>query len=68
MHIDFGYILTTAPGRGIKLETVPFKMTPEFVRVLGGSPESPSFLRFKKQMVKGLQALNTEAAKLILLV
>ena len=48
MHIDFGYILTTAPGRGIKLETVPFKMTPEFVRVLGGSPESPSFLRFKK--------------------
>ena len=36
VHIDFGYMLTTAPGRGIKIETVPFKLTAEFVRVLGG--------------------------------
>jgi len=38
VHIDFGYILTTAPGRAIKIETAPFKLTAEFVRVLGGGP------------------------------
>lgn len=38
VHIDFGYMLTTAPGRGIQIETVPFKLTAEFVRVLGGGP------------------------------
>ena len=38
VHIDFGYMLTTAPGRGIKIETVPFKLTAEFVRILGGGP------------------------------
>jgi len=68
VHIDFGYMLTTAPGRGIKIETVPFKLTAEFVRVLGGGPQSPIFRRFQQQMVKGFLQLNKEAAKIILLV
>lgn len=67
VHIDFGYMLTTAPGRGIQIETVPFKLTNEFVRVLGGGPHSPIFRRFQEQMVLGLKQLNKEAAKIILL-
>lgn len=68
VHIDFGFILTTAPGRGIKMETAPFKLTAEFVKILGGGPHSDIFRRFQQQMVKGFLQLNKEAAKIILLV
>ncbi len=37
VHIDFGFMLTTAPGRGLKFENAPFKLTSEFVKVLGGN-------------------------------
>lgn len=36
VHIDYGFMLTTAPGRGIQIENAPFKLTKEFVEVLGG--------------------------------
>lgn len=61
-------MLTTAPGRGLKFETAPFKMTAEFVKILGGGPHSDIFKRFQQQMVRGFMQLNKEAAKIILLV
>jgi phosphatidylinositol kinase/protein kinase (PI-3 family) len=36
MHIDFGFLLSNAPGKGIKIEQAPFKLTGEMVEVLGG--------------------------------
>ena len=27
MHIDFGFLLSNAPGKGLKFETAPFKLT-----------------------------------------
>eukprot|EP00352_Strombidinopsis_acuminata_P003447 CAMPEP_0176403428 /NCGR_PEP_ID=MMETSP0126-20121128/50089_1 /TAXON_ID=141414 ORGANISM="Strombidinopsis acuminatum, Strain SPMC142" /NCGR_SAMPLE_ID=MMETSP0126 /ASSEMBLY_ACC=CAM_ASM_000229 /LENGTH=35 /DNA_ID= /DNA_START= /DNA_END= /DNA_ORIENTATION= len=27
VHIDFGFILSNAPGRGLKFEKAPFKLT-----------------------------------------
>ena len=35
-HIDFGFLLSNAPGKGVRMETAPFKLTQEFVDVLGG--------------------------------
>lgn len=35
IHIDFGFILTNAPG-GIKFENVPFKLTEEYLQVICG--------------------------------
>ena len=29
MHIDFGFFFTNAPGKGLKFETAPFKLTAE---------------------------------------
>jgi len=26
-HIDFGFLLSSAPGKGVKFETAPFKLT-----------------------------------------
>jgi len=36
IHIDFGYLLSNAPGKGLKFEKAPFKLTQEFIDVLGG--------------------------------
>lgn len=29
MHIDFGFLLSNAPGKGLKFEQAPFKLTAE---------------------------------------
>ncbi len=34
-HIDFGFFLSNAPGKGMRIERAPFKLTSEFVEVLG---------------------------------
>ena len=67
IHIDFGFMLTDAPGKGLKFETAPFKLSADFVRILGG-PEGEGFRRFRNSMVTGFQALNKHSAKIILLV
>jgi phosphatidylinositol 4-kinase len=36
MHIDFGFMLSSAPGGSFALETSPFKLTQEFIDVMGG--------------------------------
>ena len=36
IHIDFGFMLSNAPGGTFALETSPFKLTQEFIDVMGG--------------------------------
>ena len=47
IHIDFGFLLSNAPGSGIKFEKAPFKLTKEFVDCMGG-PNSKTFSKFRK--------------------
>lgn len=35
LHIDFGFLLSNSPGKGIKFEKAPFKLTQEFITILG---------------------------------
>jgi phosphatidylinositol 4-kinase len=35
-HIDFGFLLSNAPGKGLSVENAPFKLTQEMIDVLGG--------------------------------
>ena len=37
IHIDFGFLLSNAPGKGLKFESAPFKLTEEYMQVLGGT-------------------------------
>lgn len=37
IHIDYGFLLSNAPGKGLKFEKAPFKLTEEFVTVLRGT-------------------------------
>lgn len=47
IHIDFGFMLTNAPGKGLNFERAPFKLTDEFVSAMNGL-ESKYFKTFRK--------------------
>ena len=52
IHIDFGFILGISPG-GINFEKAPFKLTKEYVEIMGGI-ESFYYQMYKDLMVKGM--------------
>ncbi|KOC64057.1 Phosphatidylinositol 4-kinase beta [Habropoda laboriosa] len=66
IHIDFGFILSTSP-RNLGFETSPFKLTPEFVEVMGGS-QSKQFQEFKTLILQGLIAARKHMEKIVNLV
>jgi phosphatidylinositol 4-kinase len=41
VHIDFGFLLGISPG-GINFESAPFKLTSEYIELMGGK-KSPNF-------------------------
>ncbi|KAK0181992.1 hypothetical protein PV327_000167 [Microctonus hyperodae] len=66
IHIDFGFILSTSP-RNLGFETSPFKLTPEFVEVMGGS-HSELFQEFKNLILRGFVAARKHMDKVVNLV
>ena len=52
IHIDFGFILGISPG-GINFEKAPFKLTKEYVEIMGGK-DSLYYQMYKDLMVKGM--------------
>jgi len=49
IHIDYGFLLSNAPGKGLKFERAPFKLTEEFMGLLQG-PNSKKLKQFRKLM------------------
>ncbi|KAI0481233.1 phosphatidylinositol 3 [Xylariaceae sp. FL0804] len=66
IHIDFGFMLSNSPG-SVGFEAAPFKLTQEYVDVLGGVG-SPDFEDFKVLCKQAFQALRRSADKIIDLV
>lgn len=66
IHIDFGFLISNSPGKGIKFEQAPFKLTNEFVDVMGGV-RSSLFHHFRKLCVKGFIALRRHQQKIWIL-
>ncbi|XP_046409330.1 phosphatidylinositol 4-kinase beta [Neodiprion fabricii] len=66
IHIDFGFMLSASP-RNIGFETSPFKLTPEFVEVMGGD-RSDMFNYFKILILQGLVAARKHMDKILSLV
>ncbi len=52
VHIDFGFFLSNAPGKGLEFEKkVPFKLLNEYIELLGGY-RSSLFQEFRKLFYK----------------
>jgi len=62
VHIDFGYVLGRTPG-SINFEDAPFKLTDDFVDVMGGY-QSPAWKVFVDTFTDVLAAVAKHQAKL----
>ena len=67
IHIDFGFLLSNAPGKGIKFENAPFKLNDDMLECLGGI-KGKYFEEFRKLLKKGFLAINKHRHKIIILV
>uniref|UniRef100_A0A1Q3F4T3 Phosphatidylinositol 4-kinase beta n=1 Tax=Culex tarsalis TaxID=7177 RepID=A0A1Q3F4T3_CULTA len=63
IHIDFGFILSISP-KNLGFEQSPFKLTPEFVDVMGG-PSSELWTEFKHLLLEGLKAARKHMDRII---
>lgn len=64
LHIDFGFCFDIVPG-GVKFEAVPFKLTKEMVKVMGGSNSTESFKMFEELFIEGFLAVRPFAELII---
>ena len=67
VHIDFGFLLSNAPGKGLKFENAPFKLSNDMVDCLGGT-EGKYFSTFRTLLRKGFKAVNKHRLKISILV
>ena len=67
IHIDFGFLLSNAPGKGLKFENAPFKLSNDMVDCLGGV-QGKYFEQFRKLLHKGYMAVNKHREKISILV
>jgi len=67
IHIDFGFLLSNAPGKGLKFENAPFKLSNDMVDCLGGV-KGKYFESFRKLLHKGFVAVNKHRLKISILV
>lgn len=64
IHIDFGFILSMAPGGAFSLETAPFKLTEEMIDLLGGL-DSIYFEQFVRAFTSGFLALRDNSETIL---
>ena len=65
-HIDFGFLLNKSPGN-IKFEKAPFKLSKDFIDLLGGI-QSKYFFTFQELFYKGFKAIRENYDTIILFV
>jgi phosphatidylinositol 4-kinase B len=49
IHIDYGFMLSNQPGKGLKFEKAPFKLTSEYVEIMRGT-QTKKFIAFRNLM------------------
>merc|ERR1712127_477533 len=60
IHIDFGFAFGMAPGHEWSMERAPFKLTKDYMDVMGG-PNGASFKEFQKLFVDGFRAARANS-------
>ncbi len=63
IHIDFGFLLSSSPG-SVGFESAPFKLTQEYVDVLGGL-DSYYFQQYKKLTKEAFKSIRRHADSLL---
>lgn len=63
IHIDFGFLLSNSPG-SVGFEAAPFKLTAEYVELMGGI-DSPVYAKFLKVCKDCFRSLRKEGAQIV---
>ena len=66
MHIDFGFMLSSSPGGNMNFENVPFKLTQEYVQIMGGEEGEP-YRNFQAHFIRGFMEVRKHYHKFIML-
>jgi hypothetical protein len=66
VDIDFGFLLSNSPG-SIGFEMAPFKLTPDYIDILGGF-ESDKYLEFTLLFKRAFKEARKNAERIITLV
>jgi phosphatidylinositol 4-kinase len=66
IHIDYGFMLWNTPG-SINFETAPFKITDEYIELIGGL-DSTLFHYFKSLLTRGFLAARKHMDRIVALV
>jgi len=67
IHIDFGFFFLSSPGKNSGFESAPFKLSRDFVDLMGG-PSSRSFAKFRSLCLKSFLELRKHYDRITLLV
>ena len=65
VHIDFGFMFQNSPG-GISFEGAPFKLTQEYIDIMGG--DSEIFDYFKSLLIKGFYEIRKHLEDILVLI
>jgi len=65
IHIDYGFFIFNSPG-SLNFESAPFKLTPEFVEVMGGAGSS-LFTYYKDLLFRGFMEARKYHEKILLI-
>ena len=65
VHIDFGFILGKTPGGNMGFESAPFKLTSDFVDLMGGM-NSSLFRQYRDTCVASFLALRQQSHRITL--
>ena len=60
IHIDFGFAFGMAPGHEWSFERAPFKLTNDYIDIMGGTT-SECFAEFRKLFVDGFKAARSNS-------
>jgi len=61
IHIDFGFIFDWSPGKDMGFESANFKLTEEFILILGGNPKAEPYKLFVTKVIQGFLAVREHA-------
>lgn len=67
IHIDFGFIYDWSPGKDMRFESANFKLTNEFIAILGGNTKAEAYKLFVTKVVQGFLAVREYSQEIIAL-
>jgi phosphatidylinositol 4-kinase len=61
IHIDFGFIFDWSPGKDMGFENADFKLTKEFIDILGGNEKAEAYQLYVMRTIQAYLAVREHA-------